>query len=307
MNAIEMKIDFLSDWKIILHDELKNMGYNNISSISDPTQLSITYYNVLKKKISKAHRKVLISKEFKCPDNLQSGVDLIKEKSEKGEDIMPHLSKTILKLDYNDALLNDWGIYHFHLGTNTNASQFVERTGQLLFARVITDTIFFIDVMKHGNWTKQEIIEIIHNNWPKSIQQFKLDDDVELLYAPSDDDIKKLRRVNLNSTLQLKDGSIYMFSIGGGLTTSGESTQAVIFAIQSVKAVKHLEKYVKNDINHIKAIIEKDIPEILYPLHFKLAFKNNCAYFIELNNSILFKLWDEVNTKAAFKTELHTV
>ena len=53
-------------------------------------------------------------------------------KIRKGEDLT-HLSKRITDLDYNDALLNDCGIHHLHLGIDVDDSGFDTRIGPLLF------------------------------------------------------------------------------------------------------------------------------------------------------------------------------
>lgn len=52
-----------------------------------------------------------------CPSELQFGLDLVMTNIEQGVDLGPYLSKKIADLDYDDDLLNDWGVHHLHLGT----------------------------------------------------------------------------------------------------------------------------------------------------------------------------------------------
>ena len=64
-----------------------------------------------------------------------------------------HLSRKIVDLDYDDDLLNDWDIYHLHLGTNLHIDGFVKRTGPMLFVRFNEQNAYFKNVMGHGSWT----------------------------------------------------------------------------------------------------------------------------------------------------------
>lgn len=50
---------------------------------------------------------------------------------------------------------------------------FVNRTGPVLFARFDEQNAYLINVWSHGNWTNQDMIRIIHNNWPESIEDLK--------------------------------------------------------------------------------------------------------------------------------------
>lgn len=67
-------------------------------------------------------------------------------------------------------MLNDWGIYHLHLGTTIQSDGFVEQDNdELLFARITPTKFYLINVMKHGDWERKLIVEILHSNWPETI------------------------------------------------------------------------------------------------------------------------------------------
>ena len=88
-------------------------------------------------------RKIIKADEFTSPPpELVDGFNILIDKIKEGIDITPHLSKKLTDLNYDDPLLNDWGIYHLHLGTEFDKRGFVNRTGPpLYFFRV---TLFLL-------------------------------------------------------------------------------------------------------------------------------------------------------------------
>lgn len=139
-------IHLKQDWFDILKGRLKMWGHN-----IDETGVEVShiYFNFIKRRILPKSREIKISKEFKCPKEYKEGLDILKSKIKKGEDLIPYLSKNILKVNYNDSLLNDWGIYHLHLGKKKK-DNFIERTGPLLFAKFDDENAYFINIYSHG-------------------------------------------------------------------------------------------------------------------------------------------------------------
>ena len=164
--------DLYLDWIEELRQELESEGHVVSSALSE-FEVSCIYFNLRKRKISSRARQVFVSADFSCPPTLQNGLQLLRSKMEVGDDLTPHLSRSLKKPDYDDLMLNDWGIYHFHLGTKIEADGFIERTGPVLYARVTRDTVYFISVENHGSWTDQQLMEVIHKNWPDSLVEYK--------------------------------------------------------------------------------------------------------------------------------------
>jgi len=268
-----VKIDFVGDWRQRLRKELQERGYNT-KNIKDK-DVSFAYFNLKLRQIEATPRKVLISKEFQCPKELEYGLQLLKNKIETGKDITGNLSKKILELNYHDDLLNDWGIHHLHLGIDISKKNgFVERTEPLLFARFDNDNAYLINTYKHGEWTKQEMIKILHNNWPESIKQFKMNDIEGLEFKPSDADYKKLRKSHI-STLVEVDKNVVYFPIGMGYASSGHSTEAIRASDYYFKVIRNYEKCVKDNILQIaKSLAEKGV-DLGYNLSFHLWLENN--------------------------------
>src|SRR5262249_29342078 len=103
------------------------------------------------------------------------------ERIENGGDLNPHLSTRVEKvytataarrsnrlaprLDL-DLLLSDCGIYHLHISTVDLGEGFVERDERLLFVAFRRADAYLIDLLKHGAWTDQSLVDIAVQNWP---------------------------------------------------------------------------------------------------------------------------------------------
>lgn len=175
---------------------------------------------------------------------------------QNGEDIKPYLSKKISDLDYNDPLLNDWGIHHLHLGLSIDESDFIERTGPVLFVRFDIKKAYFINIMPHGSWAKHELIKIIHNNWPETIEKFR----IKAIYSEkkyTDSEISILRKAGVYTLIEVDQGILYA-PIGGGLNTATISTEVVTSCDYYAKKVREFESFVVSNIDSIllKANIE---------------------------------------------------
>lgn len=260
---------------------LTEAGYT-VGASESPEEICIKYFNVAKRRVRTQPRSVILSKEFDCPTDLLPGLDELRKKAEKGEDLKPNQSKGLADSDYDDSLLNDWGIQHFHLGIAIEPDGFAERTGPLLFARVTDDTIYCISVLPHGVWSRQEMVATLHKNWPDTIAQFRIRGIVpENL---TDDDIRRLRKGNVNAFVAMTDGTIYA-PIGGGLTTSGRSVEV----IRACDDVKRLCRKMEEAVSAAATVlgIQQD---------FRLEVRNNKTLAVgqnglafELGLALLFK------------------
>ena len=156
---------------------------------------------------------------------IRLGLEQFIKKAESGQNLKPHLSKKSDDPDYKDLMFYDWGVFHFHLGTNSNPNhnEFVERTGELLFAIADSNTarMYLIDIHPH-RFTNQKLLRIVKDNWPEIIEPHTLNRAIGLPSNWSDDDIGSLRKAGIDPILQISDGPVLM-SMGGGITTAGNS------------------------------------------------------------------------------------
>ncbi len=275
----ELTMDLYSDWIEILRRELLAEGYS-IEPGESLDDICERYFNVRKRKVAARPRKVLISEEFTYPPQYQNGLDLIKRKIENGDDLTPHLScKVITKPDYDDALLNDWGIHHLHLGTEIEDDGFVTRTGPVLYVLFADDLAYFISVMPHGSWSNREIITIIHRNWPESIEKFLMRGISGVERRVGDADIAAFRRSGVSAMLEIE--GCYYAPLGGGYATSRKSLDVMVNCMRLRKIVRKLEAEIKDNIEEYIEIVENQGREVGSNLEFQLKIDNGEVYAYE--------------------------
>jgi hypothetical protein len=67
-------------------------------------------------------------------------------------------------------LLNNWGVHHLHISSTVEADGFVERRPKepLLFVSFTADAAYLIDLMKHGDWCRDHVLEVLASEWPRA-------------------------------------------------------------------------------------------------------------------------------------------
>ena len=95
-----------------------------------------------------------------------------------GRPLRPYLSKRMRQPLYQDRLLNDWGIVHFHLGAHPHSrARFSARTGDLLYCAVTPSALLMLLVLDHApvsSFANQQLVEVLHSNWPHVIARYKV-------------------------------------------------------------------------------------------------------------------------------------
>lgn len=283
-------LNFDSDFDEMLVNELSDYNYS-VDPTMDSEKIRMKYFNFKRRLIQPIPRQVLISKEFSCPTELQKGFEIVRSKLEKGENLTPHLSKNLTDLDYNDSLLNDWKIYHLHLGENleANGSGFIQRTGPVLFVRIDNDKALLINVLPHGSWTKQQMVKVIHDNWPESIASYLMKDVIGLSHVPTDDDIKTMRKFGVNSAIEIEPGVVYA-PIGGGLTTAKTSIEVSMALIHYNRLLPKLQKHIEDNLQEIGRIVTEKTGRTDEELFLKLVIQDYEYYAVEQNTGLPFKL-----------------
>lgn len=286
---IDIEIDVISRIVVYLTEE----GFANLTTLPN-RELLILFINYCERLIPTKARHVVKSKCFTCPIELNSGLAEIERKIEYGIDLKPHLSTRIKDLQYFDSMLNDWRIYHLHLGVNPypRDHSFVDRTGPVLFARFDEKNAYLIDVMPdHQQWANRDCVQIIHDNWPETISMFNLSrmGVMDIESNPSSNDIKVLRKAHINTALKLNDGTIYT-SIGLGSTSHGNSitsTRAVINVYAKIK------RYNESILTDAKMIVNEMLPDFIGDVVIQMDFDNH-QYRIVAGESVIIRKTDNL-------------
>ncbi|MEE9339612.1 MAG: hypothetical protein V3U87_16175 [Methylococcaceae bacterium] len=285
---MKLKANFYNDWVEILGDILsQNWGYD-ISEIPKD-EIPLVYFNAEQRRVTVRPRKIQYSNSFTCLDELKKGWGILKRKIEIGQDITPHLSKSVLRSTRKDPLLIDWGVHHFHLGKKLEGS-FTKRTGPLLFALVKNNIFYAIGMFSHGKWADESIVEIIHENWPEIILQYKTQDGMTLLHEAKPKERLMLRKNQINSFFKCSDGTIYA-PIGGGSVASGYNIKSTKRMIQQKKYLNHLQDTLENELQNIKGDLEKQGYCAKDELEAKLEIIDDCykAVFSKYNFSVILR------------------
>lgn len=287
MATIKPILNFTNDLKQIFIQELIESGYQPDKTASIE-KLGMQLSNVRMRNVEARPRRVLESAEFSCPAEHQAGYQALKKKIEAGADINENLSTRLLDADYCDLLLYDWKIHHFHLGQVVDAKGFVQRTGELLFAFITEDCFLSIQVKDHGSFSNQDLVRIIHQNWPEVIEPYraigwKFED------QRSDEDIKTLRASGCNTFIEVEPGAIYGV-IGGGFSAAGTSMRALMDCDYWVMTARDMEREILENVQEFRARIRREGQLALDPLRFKLHVDKNGFYAVEMQTRVAFLL-----------------
>ena len=259
MIAINLNEDFKAILKELikeLSNKLKELNYEHqIEDSEDLSKLCLFYLNLRRRLVSPMPRNIVKSKEFKCPADLEVNLMKLENKIKNGEDLTPFLSRQLKKIDFADAMLNAWGVHHLHLGGYKGPNQFSSGLNEVVFAMFDDNNAYFIQIMTHKDWSNQEIISIVHNNWPDLIKNFKY------IGSPinkmSDNDQKKWRNAGVNTTVTLDDGTTY-FNPGGGIVLTKYSILDRNWCNIIIKKLYESE----NTIKEMEEIIKEKIQEL---------------------------------------------
>ena len=147
------------------------------------------------RRIRRKKRRLFISKSLNnIPSGLKNAFDKICKDILEGNDLLRYQSRFLKDYDFNDKMLADWGVQHFHLSTKVEHDGYVKRTNELLFLRITNDEAYLIGIFNHGEWEKIDIVEILHSEWPESIKHFKMNRIQSIKNKPTSSDIKLLRK-----------------------------------------------------------------------------------------------------------------
>lgn len=227
LNAFQwtLEISIQNDFKNRIYNELQRAGYKDATEKDAVYQ----YYNLRKRRIEPKPRTVMYSKEFACPAGYEKAMEEFTAKIKNGEDLMPFQSQKIQKSEYNDLLLNDWGIQHFHLTRRFRDDGFAARSQFQIFAYVTEDRFYLIQAYPHDAadlYSKQKMVRILRDNWPEITERFRAEGITHLTEKLDDHAYARIREAHILSLLELGENEVY-YPIGGGYSSTGLASSAL--------------------------------------------------------------------------------
>ena len=206
-----------------------------------------------------------------------------------GVNVNNFLSKNISNAHGFDGLLWTYGMHHFHLGRETDKDGFVKRSKYLLFAIVTPTVAYFVDVRRHPKkddtgWVSQELLQIVHSNWPKLIE-------AKVLHGVSgdeltDEEMQELRRKNMNYPMNIEGKAVA--PLLGGIATDGSSVPCTLLASSLLQELRRQEKVLRHD--EVRQAVAQDLRgkgvDVEPSLEFELVLREGLPMSPELIASL---------------------
>jgi hypothetical protein len=254
-----VKTDFHADWIEMLRQELVAAGYPTLPGAA-PEDVRTRYFNLEHRMVAPHPRQVLEADTLAIPPKHQSEIEAIREKIETGVGLTPHMSRRLTDPDYNDMLLNDWDIQHFHLSTAVQSDGFVTRTSDLLFAYFSSDSAHLITIRPHGTWTEVEMLETVLRNWPHLLTQRCLESVVAAKPPFTDAERQTLRRKGVSTAVTLSDGRVYL-GLGRGYVSTGLSLRVKRNMSWFSRVIRDAQKWVEDNLALLRGQAPVPLPE----------------------------------------------
>lgn len=265
-----------SQYRITLdiHEELNKLAYQCLLSfqkkhghLQNIKKEDALYQWILlqSKVLPSKSRSIKKAKDFCCPSEAKLLLQCFEDAVKAGQDLMEYMSRNVLDVAFEDKMFSDWRFYHFHLSDpdirHPDDERFLERGDYLLIAYMESsddDTIYFLQVIPHKrtNWTKEELVRVLADNWPELIKKNVFEG--SLTAKISDMDRKQLRNNNINTPVDLGDERV-IIGLGSGICGDGSSFE-----------VRHKCMRFENEAQIIAMGIESDVDTIGELIHGKL-------------------------------------
>ena len=233
-------LDFHADFRIILEKVLVSNGV-----AVDPNEsyddAVYRYFANFRRRVEARPHQIVEADGLACPPEHAAGYAQLKAELESGVDVTDRLSRKTTNATYEDGMLNDWGVTHFHLGLRGVSADL--GTKLVLFALIRDDVALCVGFFEHGGWSKIEVLEIVQRNWPYVMEQARAKGVTS--YEWTDEERAKFRATGA-TILTAVNGNVYG-SPGGGYTMARTSAQAHWQADRAIFSVTDYEKYVREN------------------------------------------------------------
>ena len=298
-------MSFKSDLVRIIKQQFDNVGVLYEDTL-DTCALAASYLEMLNRRVVLIPRTVHYSKEIheslgdlkrkadmpqgRAQGDAWTAVFLIRCLLAEGKNVNRFLSTRIDSATgkkSRDGLLWDYGMHHFHLSTTFEESGFVKRSDYLLFAIITQEHAYFVDVRLHRDpqnlgWVRQELLKIVHSNWPELIESNILQGVKGTVLA--DEEKAELRRKNINHVPEL--GGNPVAPLGGGTMADGSSALCRVSAMKLLHEIRRHQTYFDAQPSDLRSALEDKGVKIAGGMEFELVLQDGLNPSEELIDSL---------------------
>lgn len=290
-----LELAFLENLREILIDSLRAQGIT-VGADTSVDEAAKTFFNHAHRSVEPRPRRVHRSRELDqrhVEHDHADVIDAIEASAIRGDDLRPHLSRQTARPMATDDLRNDWGLLHFHLGSTTPEHDgYVTRSGPLLFVFVCADDLFMVDVLDHGEWANDDLIEIIHSNWPETLAQFRMAMPPSPR-RPTPEERTAARRAGITMPAQMRDGTVY-YPPGGGQATNRTATRMRSDADWLFRHVRGIARWCCHNEGRIRTALAEDGVDAPDPMQLGLVRLEHEFAVIEATTGTLIRIqWDD--------------
>ena len=209
----------------------------------------LTWINYQRRLIPARPRRLITNTSLVCPHEVLQGWMKLQQEVKSGADLTPRLSSKIENTDYNDGILNDFGLHHFHLGTVADVKhpKQVQRTSIILLACVSLSEFYPIDFVPHKHWGDETILEKAIESFHRQFDRYSVKGLSDSTSTCDNENIVKFRNDGVNYIHKI--GKKLYFSPGMGVTTAGTSFAATIILDQIRRRLIRCEKQLCEMLN----------------------------------------------------------
>lgn len=238
-----------------------NLNDDKYSYLRDlePQDLYFNYLSNSKRIPPAIPRKVHLSKELINSDlyNIyKDKIENIIKFFKKGKSIKPYLNKDVKHIFKKncpkDFLLNDWDLYHLHLGELKPNAKFCDRTKYVLFCKITESDVYLIQILDHtedSSFACTQLLTIIRDNWIEQYNVHKLNGVLGMEREFSDIEYRKLREAGVRTILNINGD--YCISPNMGIASSGDSCRDVDIAMRQFHLLEVLQEHILNSSKKI--------------------------------------------------------
>jgi len=273
-----------NDVASILGAELTALGYPPANAIPWRERYC-QRFNLKKRMVEARPRAIHAAQGIVVPAGLQAGYDMVVTKLQNGTDVRPYLSTRLARINFRDEMLNDWGILHFHLGTVVQGNGFVDRTGDLLFARIEPDHAYLLGVGNHAHFSNQVLVQALVDNWPDAMARFEQPNILDVWSGATDAEIKELRTIGGTIPVRAASGKFYMGLGGGGMTLGRWPIGAAMGANRVMKMIRSVRSHTKSQLEKIATDLEAAGHAVPDNLNFSLRKDGNSLVLSETSTN----------------------